>query len=84
MKNCVIVLDNVAFNKNISVKELIENSGHQLLFLPPYTPGFNPIKNMFSKWKLYVKGRNPVNENELILLINESINCVTPNDCGGY
>ena len=35
----------------IQIRELIEDNGPELMFLPPYSPFLNPIKNLFSQWK---------------------------------
>ncbi len=42
--NCFIVMDNAAFHKGADMQKLIENSGHTLLYLPPYSPDLNPIE----------------------------------------
>ena len=39
--NSVVVIDNAAFHKSQRTKELIENNGHKLEFLPPYSPDLN-------------------------------------------
>jgi transposase len=40
-----IIMDNARFHKSPKTKELIENAGCNLLFLPPYSPDFNPIEH---------------------------------------
>lgn len=77
-------MDNVIFHKNIVIKRLIEDSGHKIMFVPPYSPDFNPIENMFAKWKNYVKRRNPKTENELAVLIDEGLSQITPSDCESF
>ena len=47
----VVVLDNLAAHKGERVRELIEARGCELLFLPPYSPDYNPIEEAFSKIK---------------------------------
>lgn len=47
----VVVMDNVPFHKSIKTKELIEQKGAKLLFLPPYSPDLNPIENDFANIK---------------------------------
>jgi transposase len=44
-------MDNLSAHKGDRVKELIEERGCQLLYLPPYSPDFNPIEEAFSKIK---------------------------------
>ena len=41
----VVVMDNAAFHKPTNTQELIEQTGATLLFLPPYSPDFNPIEH---------------------------------------
>jgi transposase len=47
----IVVMDNLSVHKSRRVKELIEQKGAALLFLPPYSPAFNPIEGVFSKLK---------------------------------
>jgi hypothetical protein len=54
------------------------------LFLPPSSPFFNPIENMFSKWKNYVKREQPANEVQLRAAMDNVANLITPQDCAGY
>ena len=45
----VVVMDNLSSRKRPKVRDLIEATGAHLLYLPPYSPDFNPIENMFSQ-----------------------------------
>ncbi len=47
----IVVLDNLAVHKSAHARHLIEAAGCQLLFLPTYSPDFNPIEQAFSKLK---------------------------------
>lgn len=47
----VVILDNLAAHKVEGVQELVENTGARLLYLPPYSPDFNPIEQAWSKIK---------------------------------
>ena len=47
----VVVLDNLSSHKGTRARALIEATGASLLFLPPYSPDFNPIENAFAKLK---------------------------------
>ena len=42
--NSVIVMDNAPFHKRANFQHLIEQQGHLLEFLPPYSPDLNPIE----------------------------------------
>lgn len=47
----VFVIDNASFHKHESIKNLLEQQGHKLLFLPPYSPEFNPIEKKWAQAK---------------------------------
>ena len=51
----VMVMDNLSAHKGERVRELIEAKGCELLYLPPYSPDFNPIEQAFSKLKSYLR-----------------------------
>lgn len=60
----VVVMDNLSSHKGPRVRGLIEAAGAELMFLPPYSPDFNPIEHAFSKMKVCYarrrKGRSKV------------------------
>ena len=47
----LVIMDNLRCHKVKGVKEAIRQNGAQLLYLPPYSPDFNPIEMMWSKLK---------------------------------
>src|SRR5215208_1565137 len=51
----VVVMDNLSVHKSERVRELIEGVGAHLLYLPPYSPDFNPIEEAFSKIKNLIR-----------------------------
>lgn len=54
----VVILDNASFHKSEQTRILIEKRGARLLYLPPYSPDFNPIENYWALLKLYVRKYN--------------------------
>ena len=52
----VVVMDNLAAHKVEGVRELIAARGAQLLYLPPYSPDFNPIEKCWAKIKQLLRG----------------------------
>ncbi|XP_061504544.1 uncharacterized protein LOC133393317 [Anopheles gambiae] len=79
-----LIMDNVAFHKSQSVQEAIGTVIDKPLYLPPYSPFLNPIENMFSKWKNYVKRSNCTNHDQLMEAICNGANYVTAEDCEGF
>ena len=51
----IVVMDNLSSHKGPKVREMIEAAGASLLFLPPYSPDFNPIENAFAKLKALLR-----------------------------
>ena len=47
----VIVMDNASFHKRNDMIEAIEQAGHQLEYLPPYSPDLNPIEKKWAQAK---------------------------------
>jgi len=44
-------MDNASIHKSARLRQLIEEAGRKLVFLPPYSPQLNPIESAFSKMK---------------------------------
>ena len=51
----IVIMDNLPAHKVAGVKQAIERAGADLLYLPPYSPDFNPIEMAFSKLKAHLK-----------------------------
>ncbi len=49
--NSTLILDNAPFHRQNDVFEIAEQNGHQVLFLPPYSPDFNRIEQDFAIMK---------------------------------
>jgi len=84
IEHVIFVMDNVAFHHHSAITALVSEAGHQLAFLPPYSPFLNPIEEVFSKWKNYVKTCKPTNEEQLFAAIMNGAQSITQADCGAY
>ena len=78
------VLDNASIHKSENLKNVIELNGYTLQFLPPYSPQLNPIEEVFSKWKSYIKSCNCTNVEELNNAILNGSFKISSNDCVAY
>jgi len=54
-KGCTIVMDNARFHRKKILEEIAEKHGQHLIFLPPYSPDFNPIENKWGNTKRYLR-----------------------------
>jgi transposase len=83
-KGQVVVMDNLSAHKGDRVKELIEERGCELLYLPPYSPDFNPIEEAFSKIKQLVRKAEARTREALVEAIGRGISMVTTEDARGF
>ena len=51
----IVIMDNLRAHKVSGVAEIVESVGAIVLYLPPYSPDFNPIEQMWSKIKAYLR-----------------------------
>jgi transposase len=53
--NSVLIMDNATFHKGCEMLKIIEKAGHEILYLPPYSPDLNPIEKNGPKQKTFGK-----------------------------
>ena len=80
----VVIMDNLSSHKRASVRELIEAAGARLLFLPPYSPDFNPIEMAFSKLKAILRKAAERTVDGLWDTIGKLVDYFTPRECANY
>ena len=80
----VVILDNLPAHKITAVREAVEATGAQLLFLPPYSPDFNPIENAFSKLKALLRKAAARTVDELWAAVASAIDTFKPTECANY
>jgi transposase len=77
----IVVMDNLGSHKGASVREAIEAVGATLLYLPPYSPDFNPIENAFSKLKALLRKAAERTVEGLWSRIGELLKEFSPTEC---
>ena len=80
----IVVLDNLACHKHPRVRELIESVGAELWYLPPYSPDFNPIEQMWSKIKQTLRSLAARTFHGLIHAIGIALKEITVHDLMGW
>ena len=80
----ILILDNVNFHKLSSIIEAIESVGVSVVFLPQYSPELNPIENMWSKLKAYLKSKKVQTLNELKKHLKTGLERITEYDCESW
>ena len=80
----IVILDNLSSHKGPRVREMIEAANAGLLYLPPYSPDFNPIENAFSKLKAHLRKAAERTVDGLWAAIGRIIDTFTPAECTNY
>jgi transposase len=80
----IVVMDNLSSHKGPKVRQMIEAAGASLLYLPPYSPDFNPIENAFAKLKALLRKAAERTVDGLWGAIGRSIDRFTPTECRNY
>ncbi len=80
----VVVMDNLSSHKGPRTRALIEAAGASLLYLPPYSPDFNPIENAFAKLKALLRKAAERTIEGLWSVIGRIVETFTPGECANY
>jgi transposase len=79
-----VIMDNLGSHKGPAVRAAIERAGATLLFLPPYSPDFNPIENAFAKLKALLRKAALRTIDGLWAAIGAAVSAFTPQECLNY
>lgn len=79
-----IVLDNLSVHKTAAARAAVEQAGCTLLFLPAYSPDFNPIELANAKLKAYLRGVGARAFDPLVDAIGEGLTRITTQDAHAF
>jgi transposase len=80
----IVVMDNLGSHKSAGVRKAIEAAGATLLYLPPYSPDFNPIEKAFSKLKALLRKAAERSVDALWNRIGALLGEFTPSECSNF
>ena len=80
----VVVMDNPSAHKGERVRELVEERGAELLYLPPYSPDLNPIEEAFAKIKNLLRKAEARTREALVEAMGQAISAVSARDAQGF
>ena len=80
----IVVMDNLSAHKGGRIKGIIEGKGCELLYLPPYSPDFNPIEQAFSKVKGLLRRAEARARESLIEAMGVALCTVSARDARGF
>ena len=80
----MVVLDNAAIHHVAGIQSMIEQVGALVLFLPPYSPDYNPIEEAFGRVKAITKSYEQemeLGEMDIVDIVLASFSHIAPEDC---
>jgi transposase len=80
----IVIMDNLTAHKGERIKELIEERGCELLYLPPYSPDLNPIEEAFSKIKGILRLAEARSREALVEAMGRALDAVTSRDARSF
>lgn len=79
-----VVMDNLSAHKGDRVRELVEEQGCELLYLPPYSPDYNPIEEAFAKIKNISRKAEARGREALVEAMGSALDEVGARDARGF
>ena len=80
----VVIMDNLGSHKGAGIRAAIETAGAKLLYLPPYSPDFNPIELAFAKLKAFLRAVRPRTFEQVCELMAAALGLFMPDECANY
>jgi transposase len=80
----IVIMDNLPAHKVTGVAEAIEARGAELRYLPPYSPDFNPIEQLFAKFKAMLRKAAARTVDALWDTIGLLLDAFSPAECANY
>jgi transposase len=80
----LVIMDNLSPHKSEPTLQLIAAAGAEAIFLPAYSPDFNPIEKMWSKIKAHLRSAEARTPDDLTAAIGAALAQVTPKDALGW
>ena len=80
----VVVMDNLGAHRPKRVRELIEGRGCELVYLPAYSPDYNPIEEAFAKIKNLLRKASARSKEGLVEAIGAALSAISAQDAQGF
>lgn len=80
----VLVLDNLGAHRAGRIERIASSCGARVIWLPPYSPDFSPIEQMWSKLKTYLRKVKARTSEELDRAVAEGLQLITESDCRSW
>lgn len=83
-RGAVVIMDNLSAHKIAGIRNMIEDCGATLLYLPPYSPDLNPIEKAWFKFKQFLRTAKARTQQALDLAITEALNTISTENASAW
>jgi transposase len=80
----IVVMDNLSAHKGEAVRQIIEDAGAELRYLPAYSPDLNPIEQAIAKLKAHLHKAQERSIDALCLRIGKLLDLFRPHECANF
>jgi len=80
----ILIMDNLPAHKSVRITQAVEDAGCKLVYLPPYSPDYSPIENMWSKVKTSLRKTAARTFDALVDGVKLALHTISLDDCEGY
>ena len=80
----ILFMDNLSAHKVAGIEALIQGCGAHLIYLPPYSPDFNPIENGFSKLRAQIRKAAARTQEALYAAVANALKTFQPDECANF
>lgn len=80
----IVIMDNLGSHKAAAIRQSINAAGARLWFLPPYSPDLNPIEQVFSKVKHWMRAAQKRTVEDTWRHIGHLVQTISPDECANY
>ncbi len=80
----IVIMDNLPAHKAEGVRPAIEDAGCRLLYLPPYSPDFNPIEKALAKLEAVLRAKAERTIDGLWNTVGQIVTLFEPQECANY
>lgn len=80
----IVIMDNLSSHKVSGIEELISSCGAKVEYLPPYSPDLNPVENMWSKIKSFLRKVKKRDKESLFEAVGDALSSVSSQDAAGW
>ncbi len=80
----IVIMDNLSSHKSAAIERMIEAAGAKLRFLPAYSPDLNPIEQLFSKLKEFLRSAKARTCDAILTALGEGLRAIRVSDIAGW